>query len=188
MEYVEPIRDVKRLDSMKKVLRNQSKRDYLLFVMGINTGLRISDLLKMKISDVIDSDGNIKRLKLKETKTGKSRSIPYADNVKKAIKEYLKEYNPLPHDYLFKSRKGFNSPIDRKTAWRILKEAAETVGITEAIGTHSLRKTFGYHAYKSGTDITLLQEILNHSAPSITLRYIGITQHDMDNVILNLNL
>ncbi|MFD1676865.1 tyrosine-type recombinase/integrase [Alicyclobacillus fodiniaquatilis] len=73
-------------------------------------------------------------------------------------------------------------------AWKALNKAAKTVGIKERIGTHTLRKTFAYHAYKQGQDITLIQKLLNHSAPSVTLRYIGITQDQMDDVNLTLNL
>jgi site-specific recombinase XerD len=69
-----------------------------------------------------------------------------------------------------------------------LNSAAERVGITESIGCHTLRKTFGYHAYKAGVDLTLLQSIFNHSAQSVTLRYIGIIQDDIDNVYDALNL
>ena len=88
---------------------------------------------------------------------------------------------------MFPSRKG-SSAIQRNQAYKILNEAARTVGIQESIGTHSMRKTFGYHAYKSGIDIALLQKIFNHSCPSVTLRYIGITQDSIDDVYLNLNL
>ncbi|MCU6603836.1 site-specific integrase [Peribacillus frigoritolerans] len=189
MEYVEPIRDLKKLDLMKKFLKNQSKRDYLLFVMGINSGLRISDILELKTEDVIDEKGNPKQhYKIRESKTGKFRQIPFPDGVKKAIKDFIKEYNPSMDEYLFKSRKGANQPIKRQTAWKILKDAAETVGIQDSIGTHSLRKTMAYHAYKNGTDISLLQTILNHSSPGVTLRYIGITQEDINDVFINLDL
>ncbi|WP_072169790.1 tyrosine-type recombinase/integrase [Propionispora sp. 2/2-37] len=71
---------------------------------------------------------------------------------------------------------------------KIINNAARSIGITEKIGTHTLRKTFGYHAYQSGVSIGVIQKLFNHSAPSITLRYIGITQDDLDNVYLNLNL
>lgn len=196
MEYVEPIRDLKKLELMKKFLKSQSKRDYLLFVMGINSGLRISDILELKVEDVIDENGSPKsfytiresKSKNEKRKLGKFRKIVFSDGVKKALKEYMKEYDPPMDYYLFKSRKGANERITRQAAWRILKDAAETVGIQDTIGTHSLRKTMAYHAYKNGTDISLLQQILNHSSPGVTLRYIGITQEDIDDVIINLDL
>ncbi|MBF5067517.1 tyrosine-type recombinase/integrase, partial [Salmonella enterica subsp. enterica serovar Istanbul] len=82
-------------------------------------------------------------------------------------------------DYLIKSRQGANRPIDRSTAYRILRDAAKHVGLTD-IGTHTLRKTFGYHFYMQTKNVALLQELLNHSRPDITLRYIGINQDTLD--------
>jgi integrase len=154
-------------------------------VLGINIGLRISDLLNLKVADVLDKD----IIRIKETKTGKTKVFKINKNAKKAISEHLnklKDYSP--EDFLFKGRKGNNKAISRVQAWNILNNAAEIAGIKEKIGTHTLRKTFGYWAYKQGIDITLLQKIFNHSAPSITLRYIGITQDEINDVYINLNL
>ena len=90
---------------------------------------------------------------------------------------------------LFPSRKGRgHSPLSRVQAYRILKSAARQIGINESVGTHTLRKTFGYHAYRNGADITMIQKLLNHSAPSTTLAYIGITKEDLDAVYIALNL
>ena len=78
--------------------------------------------------------------------------------------------------------------LSRSQAWRVLKAAGESAGLKN-IGTHSLRKTFGYHIYKrSGADIGLVQKLLNHSASKVTLRYIGIDREKMDNICLELNL
>lgn len=82
-------------------------------------------------------------------------------------------------DFLFRSREGENKPISRVRAYQLLTDAAKKVGLDE-IGTHTLRKTFGYWHYKQHKDIALLQELFNHSAPSVTLRYIGINQDTMD--------
>lgn len=190
MEYVEPIRDVKKIKAIKTLLKARSERDHLMFVLGINSGLRVSDVLDMKIKDVINKDGTVKKShSLVEIKTGKSKTYPYADNVVQAIKDYIATLDsPKQGDYLFKSRIGKNSPISRQQAWRVLNDVAREVGISDNIGTHTLRKTFGYHAYRAGTRIALLQQLFNHSAPSLTLRYIGITQDEMDDVVLKLNL
>lgn len=189
VEFVQPIRDKKKIEAMKKILMAQSARDHLLFVLGINSGLRISDILELKISDIVDQKGKPRPFyELREQKTGKAKRFPFGKNVQKAVETYMKEIGGGPDDYVFRSREGNNKPITRQHAHRIISRAARSVGITDKIGTHSLRKTFGYHAHKSGTDITLLQAIFNHSSPSVTLRYIGITQDDMDDVILNLNL
>jgi integrase len=195
LEFVQPIRERKKIEAMKKVL-SENKRDLLMFVLGINCGLRISDILKMKVNDVLTEKGKAKEfVELREEKTGKSRRIVFADNVQKAILDYLKGVDISVKGLnrpLFLSRKsdqdGASKALSRQMAYNIINEAARCVGIVEKIGTHSLRKSFGFHAYKLGTDIVLLQQIFNHSSPSVTLRYIGIVQDDIDNVLINLNL
>ena len=190
MERVEPIRDTKKIDRMKKYLKEKSTRDYCLFVLGINSGLRISDLLSLQVKDVAEDNGKLKeRITITEQKTGKTKDFPISDTASKAIKEQLDAMKSKePTSYLFPSRKG-GGAIQRYQAWRILNEAAKHSGLADdAIGTHTMRKTFGYHAYKKGMDITIIQKLLNHSSPSITLSYIGITRDDLDNVYLNLNL
>lgn len=188
MEFVEPIRDRKKIEVMKKLLRGSNLRDYVLFTLGINSGLRVSDLLNLQISDVRDDKGRIKdRITLREKKTGKLKTFPLSDNVVKALKEYLAEGHRLNNSPLFPSRKR-GEPITRQHAYRILNHAAKSVGIKVKIGTHTLRKSFGYHAYLAGVDITRIQALLNHSSPRETLRYIGITQDELDDVYLNLNL
>ena len=182
MELVEPIRDKKQIQGMKKYLKGQKCRDWLLFTLGINSGLRISDLLELNIEDVNGKE----RISLREKKTGKAKDFPLSEVCKKAIAEYLKE-TALIAGPLFQSRKGVKA-ISRVQAYRILSDAAAHVGITDAVGTHTLRKTFGYHAYQSGVDITRIQKLLNHSAPSITLAYIGITKEELDAVYISLNL
>jgi site-specific recombinase XerD len=182
MKLVEPIRNKKQIEALKKYLRGQNIRDYLLFVLGINSGLRISDLLKLNIEDVQGQE----RISIREQKTGKAKDFPLSDTCKKAIHEYLKSTN-IKTGCLFASRK-VDKPITRVQAYRILNESAQRVGIKEAVGTHTLRKTFGYHAYTNGVDITRILKLLNHSAPSVTLAYIGITKEELDNVYITLNL
>lgn len=187
MEFVQPIRDLKQIETIKKLLRLRSLRDYCLFVLGINSGLRISDLLKLRISDISER-GKIKdRIRLREKKTNKFKDFPLSKSTKSALKEYLKTRECNENEPLFISRKnkGF---LLRQQAYKIINNVAKSVGIKEKIGTHTLRKTFGYHAYNNGYDITLIQKLFNHSSPSVTLRYIGITQEEMDNVYLGLDL
>lgn len=187
MEFVQPIRNLKQIETIKKLLKSQNLRDYCLFVLGINSGLRISDLLKLKISDVIEKNKVKDRIRLREIKTGKYKDFPLSDNTKSAIKEYLKTRDYKENEPLFLSRKnkGF---LMRNQAYKIINDVAKSVGIKEKIGTHTLRKTFGYHAYNNGYDIALIQKLFNHSSPSVTLRYIGITQDEMDDVYLSLDL
>jgi len=173
---VSALKSKSQIEAMKKVLNS---RDKLLFTLGINMGLRISDLLKLKVSDVTED------ITITEKKTNKRRTITLNDSAKKAICDYIKGLSP--DQYLFKSRKG-NEPIDRIQAYRILNDAAHKAGIKGNIGTHTLRKTFGYWSYKNGVDISLLQKVFNHSSPAITLSYIGITREDIADVYKGLNL
>ena len=185
---VEAIRNEKKILKMKKFLRQKSGVYELLFVMGINTALRIGDLLSMSIADVTDTNGNVLEvICLQEHKTGKQKRLPVNESLKKTLSGYLIEHPGFKrNEPLFISRKG--SVLSRSQAWRVLKAAGKSVGL-QNIGTHSLRKTFGYHVYiKSGRDIGVVQRLLNHSVPKITLKYIGIDKEKMDNMYKELNL
>lgn len=190
MEFVQPIRDRKQIESMKKQLRGSENglRNHCLFVLGINSGLRVSDLLSLSITDVIDEKGKVRdRISIRESKTGKNKDFPIGNSAKKAIMEYISSRSDYSrNEALFVSRKG--GRLSRNQAWKILSDCATSIGMKDKIGTHTLRKTFGYHAYMMGTDITRIQKLLNHSAPSITLAYIGITQDELDDVYLSLDL
>lgn len=193
MKTVQPIRDKKIIEKIKKILHKNNTRDYVLFVVGINSGLRISDLLSLKIADVTDNNGKLKdRISIIEQKTGKAKDFPISKTASDALKELLSDRN-IEDDrdsFLFPSRQG-NDSLSRVQAWRVINTAAKESGINtevEPIGTHTMRKTFGYWAYKKGMDLSLIQKLLNHSSPAITLSYIGITRDDLDDVYLNLNL
>lgn len=201
MNSVEPIRGIKTIKNIRFILKGQSVRNELLFIFGINVGLRISDILKLKIEDLVKS--NLKTVRdyviITEKKTGKTKKFYIGDIVKKVIENYIKELSNLDmNNYVFQSRKGENMPITRQRAYRILNNAAEIVGLVEKnekgviisgeIGTHTLRKTFGYHAYQNGSSLELLMDIFNHSSKSQTLRYIGITEEQKKEVYLQSNL
>jgi site-specific recombinase XerD len=189
MQTVQPIKDKEKIEAMKKILRASSLRNELLFVLGINTGLRISDILALKVADVLTNKGIVDRLELREHKTKKKRTIALSKKTSRLIERYLASERSTANDEdpLFRSQKGGKS-ISRQHAYEILNDAARSVGITERIGTHSLRKTFGYFAYKQGIDLAMIQKLLNHSSQTETLRYIGITQEQMDEVVLKLDL
>ncbi len=182
---VEPIRDLKQLNDMKEYLLQHSERDYLIFVLGINSGLRISDLLKLTVEDV--QDGSVT---IREQKTGKTKQFALSDTCNKAINHYLKD-TKLTTGLLFASKySGYTGkPVTREYVWTILNKAADYVGIKANIGTHTMRKTFGYHALRQGVDISYIMECLNHSSPAMTKRYIGITTDELDEkVYRNMNL
>lgn len=190
MQTVHAIKDRDKIEAMKKILRAASLRNELLFVLGINTGLRISDILALKISDILTKKGVADRLELREKKTMKKRTIAINKKTRRLIERYLAEERQSYHhgEPLFRSQKGKSQPITRQHAYAILNCAARSVGITDRIGTHSLRKTFGYFAYNQGVDLSMIQKLLNHSSQAETLRYIGITQEQMDEVVLRLDL
>lgn len=178
---VEPIRDPEKLREIKEYLLHKSYRDYFLFVFGINSGLRISDILPLRVMDVKFAE----HLKIKERKTRKIRKIKMTNALKSEIDKYT--YSLADSDYLFPSRKR-NNPIGREAAWRIINNAARNVNIEGSIGTHTLRKTFGYHFYQRYKDVAMLQEIFGHSSPSITLRYIGINEDMVDKALEEFSL
>jgi integrase len=185
MEIVEPIRKKSDLEDIKRILKGRSLRDYALFVLGINSGLRISDLLSLKVEDVLDPGSRrlkiADRIRMREKKTGKVKDFPLNTPARSALSEYLNTRRPDKGDPLFPSRKG-KGPLTTRQAHRILSDAAKEVGIHERIGTHTMRKTFCYHAYKKGVDISRLQKLLNHSSQTETLRYMGILRDDLDQI------
>lgn len=186
MNYVEPIRRKREIEMMKEELKKNGTRDYLLFVFGINVGLRISDIIKLKVEDIMDYTGEIKKhLEVREEKTKKIKRFKINSMLAEELYQYVRNLNMT--DYIFQSRNGNNKHITRERAYTILNNAALNIGL-QNIGTHTLRKTFGYHLYQQTHDVALLQEVFNHSSPSITLRYIGINQDVMDNAIDNFNL
>ena len=170
---MEPIRKKQKIEAMKNELLKSGYRNYLLFITGINTGLRISDLLNLKVKDVRDKTHII----IEEQKTDKTKKFLMNNRLKDKLDSYIERMDD--GEYLFKSQKGNNKPISRVQAYRILRKAANDVGL-ESVGTHTLRKTFGYHHYQQHKEVAVLQELFNHSAPSVTLDYIGINQDVMN--------
>lgn len=175
---IEPIKDSDTLEMICEYLKQESDRDYLLFMTGIYSGLRISDILSLKVRDV----RNLQHIRLKEAKTTKFKHIELNPILIKLYKEYIKDKQN--YEYLFQSRKGINKAISRNRAYIILRNVGEKFGL-DTVGSHTMRKTFGYHYYKQTKDIALLQKIFNHSSASVTLDYIGMTQDTIDNVYRN---
>lgn len=181
MEIVDPIRSTDDIKNMRKAFKRL--RDLILFDLGITSALRVSDLLNLNVEDVY----NRTEVKVREQKTGKYKKFPLQPQVQQEIAQYLATRGEFDmEEPLFLSQKGYR--IDRQQAHHILKQAAKKAGVKGNIGTHSLRKTFGYHHYKKFNDIGLLQKILNHSSSAITLMYIGITQEIIDMSYKNFNL
>lgn len=185
MEYVQPIRDMETVDKMKAYLKGKNERDYIMFMVGINTGLRISDILDLKISDVKGT-----HIRRKEIKTGKGRRTPINQSLRRALDHYIK--GKEDNEYLIKSRQknqeGYVCSINRSTAYRIIKEAARHVGFKDNCGTHTMRKTFGYMHYQNEGNLAALQKIFNHDNELVTMAYIGLEDDYLDKTIMGLNL
>ena len=175
-------------------------RDYAMFIFGIYTGRRIGDILALNVGNVarIDRKGYLRimdRIQIREEKTGKGFAFPVHQRVKGALSKYLKQrrekapsLGALLLEPLFRSQKRRKDSeeyrLTKRHALRILNNAARECGISYRVGTHSLRKTFGYVLYNSGNDIALIQKMLNHSSTAYTLSYIGVTQDDIDEAFL----
>ena len=174
---VYPIRNKNQRDKIELILKTTNKRNYLLWILGTNTGLRISDILKLRVKDVKGSFINIV-----EQKTQKKRTIKINKKLKDVIKDFIKGMND--NDVLFQSRVGVNRALGVRRCQQIIKEVAHLVGIEENINTHTMRKTFALNLYRvTGNNIGLVMEALNHSKEVITLRYLCLIDEMLDNSI-----
>ncbi|MBQ8634991.1 site-specific integrase [bacterium] len=172
MTTVEPIRSKKDIKKVESILAKQSQRNLLFFTIGTNCGLRISDILALNVGDVKDKT----HIQLREMKTGKFKKLPINKKLKPMIAKYTKDKNP--NDPLFETI--FKNRLERYAAYHIVRNACKEAGLEEKVGTHTMRKSFGYHHYKKFKDVAMLQKIFNHSSPQTTLRYIGIEQDEID--------
>lgn len=191
MQVVEPIRDKRMVVTMGEFLKKWDKRYYLLYEVGIYTGLRISDILRLTYGSFIEEYGSGRRrwkehLQVREVKTGRTRSIPIrGTSLGNVLMAELKPIAALKlTEPLFLSQRrasdGTRRAIARWQAYYVLKLAAYECGMSGRVGTHTLRKTFGYHVYQRTKNVAQLQVLFGHSNQNITLRYIGVSQDDHD--------
>lgn len=189
MSTTQPIRNKELLDTFKNYYKeNQPNiRNYTLIIAGLNTALRINDILNLTY-DMVYKDNNVKtHIVLTERKTGKKNCIYLNKELRAALLNYHKfltdsDIYKKGNTYLFPSPKNTNQPLSRFQAYRIIRNAAKILNLDETISCHSLRKTFGYHAWKQGKDPVVIMTIFNHSSFHITKRYLCIEQDDKDNI------
>lgn len=186
MKLVQPIRNKDLINQLGEILKGMNDKYYIMYRIGVTSGLRISDILNIKVCDV-------KRnyIQVLEQKTKKTRIFKLNSKTKSLCMDFIEANNLSDDDYIIYSNKKDNEgnikPISRQQAHKVLKDSSNILGL-EDVGTHTLRKTFGYWHYKQYGDVAILQDIFNHSAPSVTLRYIGITQDMKDKTIEELDI
>lgn len=188
----QPIRNSDELAAFRSyyLSKEVNLRNYMLICLGLNTALRISDMLQLKWGNVYDFDKKhfVKHIVICEKKTGKESRIALNNNLKEAFSMYMGSFDSISEgDYLF-AGKAEGTHLSRSQAFRVVTHAAEALNMENGISCHSLRKTFGYYAWKFGTPPAMLMEIYNHSSYEITKRYLGIKQDDRDAVFLKVNL
>lgn len=193
MSTTYPIKSEEKLEKFKEYYLTVKPecRNYAMIILGLNTAFRISDLLMLKWQDVYNRKKNCFRehICIIEHKTGKERSVAVNASVCKAL-TFLQEKSDYTdgEQYLFDNGRKAETHLSRSQAFRIIKEAAEYAGLDEHVSCHSLRKTFGYHAWKQGVQPALLMELYNHSSYRVTKKYLCIEQEDKDMVYLNVRL
>lgn len=197
-EEIKAIIDVldKRInEAINENQRMIAYRNKLLFLLGINLSLRASDLVTLKWNFFFDDEGFKDFYTLqpkKQKKQNKFVKLFFNQAVKKAITDYIEEY-PIQdmNDYLFKSRKG-NGAITEKSLWKIIVDVSSDAGITKNVGSHSLRKTFGFWAWHNAEDknkaLVTLQMLFNHSDTQTTLRYIGLLSSEIEDMFNSVDL
>lgn len=194
MKTVQPIRDKQKIDAVKDVLHRTNLRDYCIFVIGINCGFRVSDLISLSIEDVINKRGKVRdRVTITEIQDPqKSRSYAINNAAAAALMEYLNTRKPYERsDPMFKSQKKKNgkpTAVQRSIVYKSINAAAQEVGITEPIGTHTMRKTWAYMAIMNGYSIQRIQNLFNHPSKLATMKYVGLTVKDLENIKINLEL
>jgi len=179
---VEPIRKLKDIKAIASYL-DSNPRDRLLFLMGINNGLRACDLVRLKVGQVSHlKPGGL--IKIKESKTGKENVLVINKSVYKALRAYLDAAKPSEDDYLFPSRKGGH--LQSQAVQKLVKKWTSTFNLKGNYGAHTLRKTFGYiQRVNFGVGFEIICKRYNHSSPSITMRYLGIEDREVHNILMN---
>lgn len=178
--YVQPIRDPVLVRDIAQYLKKKDEKYYIMYLIGIYLGRRITDILSLKVKDVRDKDC----FKIRERKKGKLIRLEINTELKQALSKYCQGKDD--NEYLIKSREGENQPISRERAWQVMKEAAKAFNL-DRIGTHTLRKVFGYHIWvNSNRNTTLARQALGHEDDNDTITYLGIDQQTVNRAVKSL--
>lgn len=178
MVRVDPIKNRNNVIKVINELKKGEERNVILFKIGIYTGLRIEDILRLKVKNI---NGNT--LEIQQGKTKKYKRIQLNDDLRKSLKAYIKGKNE--EEYIIKSRNGSNKPLSYTQAYRIIKSAIKKARIKGNYGTHSLRKTYAYALYENN-DLSIVQGALNHDNQLTTLKYIGVTDEEINRATMNI--
>jgi integrase len=193
---VEPLRNRQQIEDIKELLQDQP-RNFCLFVVGINSGLRGGDLLSLSWKDVLYKGQIRDKLKVREHKEQKLRSIAITPHMRAALSAWLdvcvkdKGLDPsdvVKTDWLFPSRVNVSKALTVTRLRQLVVEWTRKANIDGHFGSHSLRKTFGLHLRKRGVDLPTIMHALGHSNQSVTLRYLGVDEDTVIEACLKLNL
>lgn len=182
MNFVDPIYSPADVHKIKRILKEKDEKYYIMFITGIYLGLRINEILKMRVGDV----KNKTRMVFRQSKTGKECPVAYNRELLSAYKEYCADKDE--HEALVPNPLNEYKPVSRVQAWRVMHAAAMAAGLNEKVGTHTLRKTCGYHYYKQTGDIATLMIWFNHRDPMDTLRYIGVSREKVTQAMVNFRI
>ncbi len=181
---MEPIRDKADIDRIKEMLQGQP-RNLALFVLGINTNLRASDLVRIEVSQVngLRPGDNFE---IREKKTGKVRRITINNGTGAILQQWIDAGRLRNQDPLFRSQRGGRLTVSSVT--RLVKGWCREIGMKGNFGSHTLRKTWGYHAWKAGIDLPRLMTIFNHANQKQTLDYLCIQAAEIEDAYLKVEL
>ena len=166
MNWVSPIKDDETLEKFKKALREVDDKYYILFEIGVGTGMQLQEILKFKNKDIRDKDSIEASIGTKNI----VRTFNIPGDLKKIIHDFTEGKDP--ENYLIQGHASSSAPLSREQAYRVFKSVGRNMGLN-SIGAQTMRKTFAWRYYKATNDIYYLQNLLNHASPSITYRYIG---------------